>query len=65
MPAYRLYYLDGAGKFTAAEWIQADGDESAVDAAHALNKSVKCELWQGRRLVARIAAADPPPTPNR
>ncbi len=62
MAAYRLYFIDGAGKFTAAEWIEADGDESAVAAAHALNKSVRCELWQGRRLIARIAAAGPPPT---
>ena len=60
--AYRLYFIDGAGKFTAAEWIEADGDESALAAAHGLNKSVKCELWQGRRLIARIAPA--PPTPG-
>ncbi len=59
--AYRLYFIDGAGKFTAAEWIEADGDESAVDAAHALNKSVRCELWQGRRLIARIEPGSPAP----
>jgi hypothetical protein len=35
MPAYRLYDLDGAGKFSAAEWIDADDDASAADAARA------------------------------
>jgi len=49
-----LYHIDGAGSFAAAEWIDADDDESAVRDAQAMKKSVVCELWQGSRLVARI-----------
>jgi hypothetical protein len=49
-----LYHIDGAGSFAAAEWIDAEHDEAAVRAAHAMKRSVACELWQGSRLVARI-----------
>jgi hypothetical protein len=52
--AYRLYHIDGAGSFAAAEWVEAEDDAAAVRAAHAMKKSVACELWQGSRLIARI-----------
>jgi hypothetical protein len=53
--------LDGAGHVTTTEWLDAAGDEAAIDAAHA-NDAAHCnsasvlwELWQGRRLVTRLA----------
>ena len=52
--AYRLYHIDGGGRFSAAEWIEAVDDEAAVAAARALNKSIACELWQGQRFVGRV-----------
>ena len=58
MKAYRLYRIDGAGKFWAADWIEAEGDEQAIQAARELNRCRKCELWQGNRLIARL---DPEP----
>ncbi len=58
MPAYRLYDLDGAGQFSAAEWMEAEDDESALDAARALAKSCRCEVWRGPTF---IGAIDPPP----
>ena len=69
MPGYRLYELDGAGKFSAAEWIEAEGDSDALEAAHALEKSCRCELWHGPRFVATLhrrpaAAAAPAQTPD-
>jgi hypothetical protein len=54
MRDYRLYCLDGAGKITSAEWLEADSDAEAVAAARALCKAVTCEVWQRRRFVARI-----------
>ena len=54
MTAYRLYHIDGAGRFSTAEWIEADSDEAAIEAARATCKPLGCELWQGNRLVGRI-----------
>lgn len=51
LPSYRLYRLDGAGKITTAEWIDAD----AVRAAEARAGSGKYELWDRRRLICRIS----------
>lgn len=58
MPSYRVYCLDGAGKVWAAEWIEADDDPSALDAARQFTKAVQCEVWQGQRVVGRV---DPKP----
>jgi D-alanyl-D-alanine carboxypeptidase len=54
MRDYRLYCLDGAGKITSAEWLEADSDAEAVAAARALCKAVTCEVWRRNRFVARI-----------
>jgi DNA-binding transcriptional regulator/RsmH inhibitor MraZ len=54
MAAYRLYERDGAGRFSAAEWIEADDDASATEAARALGKTCRCELWRRDTFVATI-----------
>ena len=51
---YRLYCLDGANKVASAEWIDADDDEAAVEAAKRLMDGQLCEVWQGARLVVRL-----------
>jgi hypothetical protein len=53
---YRLYRLDGAGKITNAEWIEAVEDAVAVDQVRALRRKGMCELWDRNRLVAVIDA---------
>jgi hypothetical protein len=59
MPSYRLYCLDGAGRISLAEWIEAEGDEEAVAAARAMEHGArKCEVWNGDRLVAKLEARD-------
>jgi hypothetical protein len=59
MSEYRLYCLDGAGSISFADWIQADDDEGAVRQARELKSSaLKCEVWQGSRLVATLNAND-------
>lgn len=52
--SYRLYRLDGAGKISTAEWIQAEHDDGARD--HALQRADggNYELWDRNRLVARL-----------
>jgi hypothetical protein len=51
---YRLYGLDGAAKVASGEWFDADDDAAAITAARQMMNGHDCELWQGRRLVARI-----------
>ena len=53
MRQYRIYHLDGDGHVSSAEWLDAAGDEAAIRAARRNNR-VKCELWQGRRLVTKL-----------
>jgi hypothetical protein len=52
---YRLYRLDGAGKITTGEWIDAGNDEEAVAKAHALGRDGRYELWNGGRMIAAIS----------
>jgi len=51
---YRLYCLDGANKVASGDWIEADGDEAAIEVARELLDGHECELWEGSRLVARL-----------
>jgi hypothetical protein len=59
MASYRLYCLDGDGRISLAEWIDASDDDDAMRQAHDLKlHSLKCEIWQGTRLVANLDAQD-------
>ena len=59
MPDYRLYCLDGAGRISLADWIEADSDEQAIEKARAKQHGArKCEIWQRRRLVKSLDAQD-------
>ena len=51
---YRLYCLDGVNKVASADWIEADDDRAAIEAATERHDGYECEVWQGRRLVARL-----------
>ena len=59
MPAYRLYRLDGAGKFMSAEWIEATDDSAALNEARQLIDGERFELWDRNRLVKRSRPAQP------
>lgn len=59
MPEYRHYRLDGAGKISSAEWLDAADDEGAVRCVGALKLRVRSEIWNGSRLVARVEASPP------
>ena len=60
MQGYWLYCLDGSGKITRSEWIEAKGDEEAIMIARAAKKPVRCELWDHERFVATIPATPEP-----
>ena len=52
---YRVYSLDGSGRFLSAEWVDADGDESAIAAVRSSKPGSICELWEGRRMVTKLS----------
>lgn len=52
--AYRYYCLDGVGHLHSAEWLDAASDEEAIAEVGERHPDGKCEIWQGRRLVAKI-----------
>ena len=55
MAKYRLYCLDGAGRISFAEEIDAASDEEAIAAALEMKPdALKCEVWEGHRLVAAL-----------
>jgi hypothetical protein len=59
MPDYRIYCLDGAGTISFAEELSASSDEEAIAKAHQLKrKTLKCEVWRGRKLVATLSTQD-------
>ena len=55
MATYRVYRVDGLGKFTAAEWIEAETDEEALRIARGLCQSVAYEVWDRDRFVGRVS----------
>jgi hypothetical protein len=57
MPAYRLYCIDGLGHVAdLPEWIAADTDEEAIKLSSEMKHRLPCELWDRKRLVAKIPA---------
>ena len=53
--SYRYYCLDGTGHLHSAEWFKAENDEDAVAQIEAKHPDGTCEIWQGRRLVAKLS----------
>lgn len=69
MAGYRLYRLDGAGRISAAEWIEAADDAAATAQARALCNGSTLEIWVGSRCVGRVdpavdAQAEVPASPR-
>ena len=58
MASFRLYRLDGAGKITSAEWLDAEDDAQAEQLVRELNAETTVEIWDRNRLVARIGPGD-------
>lgn len=54
-----MYRLDGAGKISAAEWIEAADDDLAIKQVRERSGGKACELWRQNQLIARIGVGDP------
>ena len=54
MASYRLYSLEGVKTVASAEGIEAETDAAAIEAAMKMMDGHDCELWKGKRLIARI-----------
>jgi hypothetical protein len=56
---YTLYCLDERGQISLAELIHAEDDRDAIRQAQVLKQDArKCEVWQGKRLVAQLDSQD-------
>ena len=53
MPAYRLYEIDGSGRFHGTEVVEASSDEEAISIAIELLGGSSGELWLAAKLVWR------------
>jgi hypothetical protein len=54
LPNYRLYRLDGVGRISTAEWIDAADDSEARSIATSHCPVGRYELWERGRLVERV-----------
>lgn len=65
MASYRLYCLDWAGRIGPAEWIDASSDAEALEQARQLKDgALRCEVWEGSRLVGSLVQRDLRPAPS-
>jgi hypothetical protein len=53
---YRVYCYDMALRSVSADFIQAVDDDDAIAKAEAAGFGSKCEIWDGKRLVAQLQA---------
>ena len=56
MGEYRLYCLNENRHIAHGEWFDAEDDNNAIAIVTAKKLGLHCELWEGNRLVAKIAA---------
>ena len=51
---YRYYCLDGTGRLHDAAWCEVENDADAIAQITVKHPDGKCEIWQGKRLVAEL-----------
>jgi hypothetical protein len=57
--AYRMYCMDGVGSINLAVEIEASTDEEAIANAREMKPdALKCEIWNGSRLVSSLHRQD-------
>ena len=54
LKTYRVYSYDAAHKVVTADLIEAGSDDEAIAAAEAAGFGTRCEIWDGRRIVAAL-----------
>ena len=56
LSAYKIYVYDAARMNVSAESIDAGSDEEAIALVEAMGFGSKCEIWNGRDLIAMLEA---------
>ena len=56
MGKYRVYRLDGLGRISGFEWLDALDDRFALEGARAIAEAGGCEVWQLDRKIGRVCA---------
>jgi hypothetical protein len=54
MREYCAYFLDSSGWLLYFELFETGSDQEAVAAVRASNPQAICQIWNGRRLVAKL-----------
>lgn len=54
LKTYRVYCYDSKHKILTSDWIEAATDEEAIALAEEAGYVTRCEVWDGRRLVAEL-----------
>jgi hypothetical protein len=57
LKTYRVYCYDAAHQVLTADFIEAANDAEAIAQVEATGFGSKCEIWDGRRLVAQLEGA--------
>jgi len=65
MAHYRLYCIDGSGRFFRCDEFSAANDDEAVLESKERRGGSAAELWSGARMVAAFAAAEATGAPAR
>jgi hypothetical protein len=53
---YRVYCFDAGRRIVSADWLPAEDDADAIARAEAQGFGSICEIWDGKRLVAKLEA---------
>ncbi len=53
---YRVYSFDIERNAVSADFVKAASDEDAVASTKKAGFGSKCEIWEGKRLVAQLEA---------
>ena len=58
---YRVYSFDILRRQVSADFVNAVDDEEVISKARSAGLGSKCEIWDGKRLVAQLewSAAEP------
>ena len=60
MAEYRVFCLDDEGRVVSGKEVIASNDVDALDAAHLFCNDFQVELWQQKRMVARVKKGNTP-----
>ena len=54
LKTYRVVCYDAARHEVSNDLIEAANDEEAIASAYAMGFGTRCEVWEGKRLIAQL-----------